>query len=74
VCKSTGSYLHYGMLPKKKKDTRLSNYKVGDVFSYYMMQIIFLYCDTLPSNASVICGFWILYLDLLAKSSGGIYN
>jgi hypothetical protein len=32
------------------------------------------YCDMLPSNASVICWFWISYLDLLDKSSGGIYN
>jgi hypothetical protein len=32
------------------------------------------YCDVLPSNESVICGFWILYIDLLDKSSGGIYN
>jgi hypothetical protein len=31
-----------------------------------------IFCDVLPSNASVICGFWILYLDLLDKSSGGI--
>jgi hypothetical protein len=23
------------------------------------------YCDVLPGNASVISGFWILYLDLL---------
>jgi hypothetical protein len=30
------------------------------------------YCDVLPSNASVICGFSILYLDLLDKSSGEI--
>jgi hypothetical protein len=30
------------------------------------------YCDVLPSKASVICGFWILYLDLWDKSSGGI--
>jgi hypothetical protein len=30
------------------------------------------YCDVLPSNVSVICGFWILYLDLSDKSSGGI--
>jgi hypothetical protein len=29
-------------------------------------------CNVLPSNASLICGFWILYLDLLCKSSGGI--
>jgi hypothetical protein len=30
------------------------------------------YCDMLPSNASVIYGFWSLYLDLLDKSPGGI--
>jgi hypothetical protein len=30
------------------------------------------YCDMLPGNASVICGFWSLYIDLLDKSSGGI--
>jgi hypothetical protein len=29
-----------------------------------------IYCDVLPSNVSVICGFWILYLDLLDKSLG----
>jgi hypothetical protein len=34
--------------------------------------IKYKYCDVLPSNASVIRGFWILYLGLLDKSSGGI--
>jgi hypothetical protein len=33
---------------------------------------LLVYCDVLPSNASVICGFWILHLDLFDKSSGGI--
>jgi hypothetical protein len=33
-----------------------------------------LYCDMLPGNPSVICGFWDLYLGLLVKSSGGIYH
>jgi hypothetical protein len=28
----------------------------------------------LPGNASVISGFWILYLDLFDRSSGRIYN
>jgi hypothetical protein len=32
------------------------------------------YCDVLPGNASVISEFWILYLDSLGKSSGGIYD
>jgi hypothetical protein len=29
-------------------------------------------CDVLPSNRTVISGFWLIYLDLLDKSSGGI--
>jgi hypothetical protein len=41
-------------------------------FQANLYKIMEMYCDVLPSNASVICAFWILYIDLLDKSSGGI--
>jgi hypothetical protein len=41
---------------------------------FYVCMCICMYCDVLPGKASVIIGFWILYLDLLDKSSGGIYS
>jgi hypothetical protein len=48
--------------------------QISDVLSARMTQnSIHIYCNVLPGNASVITGFWILYLDLLDKLSGGIY-
>jgi hypothetical protein len=37
-----------------------------------LSSVILLLYYLLPSKASVISGFWILDLDLLGKSSGGI--
>jgi hypothetical protein len=33
---------------------------------------VYMYIDVLPGNESVSSGFWIYYLGLLDKSSGGI--
>jgi hypothetical protein len=47
-------------------------YYLSGLFITLKCDILLLYCDVLPSNASVISGFWIIDLDLLGKSSGGI--